>query len=149
MWLLAFERPAIVSYHCCTTTCCLVNCRTRHVWHLVRKPVTSCSECMYLLRVLCLFFLGKLFKIRIDRQMVIRTTTYLKRRGYGDCPNCERRKLSSRTIAMWTNIIFTHVTIKFSDFRDGYISSRALMMSPPLSRRKNLSRNLVHVALSW
>ena len=38
------------------------------------------------------FFLGKLFKIHIDRQIVIRTTTYLKRCGCGDFPNCERRK---------------------------------------------------------
>ena len=87
-----FERPTTVGYHRWTTSCCLVDCRTGHVWLLVSKHVTSCSECMYLLRVLCLFFLGKLFKIRIDRQMIIRTTTYLKRHGCGDFPNCERRK---------------------------------------------------------
>ena len=138
MWLLAFERPTTLSYHCCTTTCCLVIFRTRSVWLLVSKPVTSCSECMYLLCVLCLFFVGKLFKIRIDRQMVIRTTTYLKRRRCGNFPNCERRK----TFVLDN----THVD-QYNSYtcRDKiqwhpqwiYISSRTLMTSPRLSRQKN------------
>ena len=39
-----------------------MDCRTGHVLLLVSKNVTSCSECMYLLRVLCLFFLGNLYR---------------------------------------------------------------------------------------
>ena len=137
---MAFERPTTISYHCCTTTCCLVICRTRPVWLLVSNPVTTCSECMYLLRVLCLSFLGKLFKIRIDRQMVIRTTTYLKHRGCSDFPNCERRKtfvLDNSHVDQY-NSYTRHDQIQWHP-RWIYISSRVLMTSPRLSRRKIVS----------